>query len=624
MALGILNNIPSLAAENSLTLTSTALNTTLAQLSSGSRINTGADDAAGLAIANGLQANITALTQSVSNANNGVGELQLADGALAQVTTLLNRAVTLATESATGTVSDPQRTALQAEYSSILAEINRVGSSTTYNGQAVFQNGSQPNLNAQDSPTAGALTAATTLTPGEATSITAGGTTFTYNAPAAGNNPNQQVSAGTALTAGGALVASGVLTIKHGAGAATTYTVTAATTDTVQDLINTINAGATTIGTGGGANGTVTVGGGAATGLHAALVGGQLQITDTAGNNNLAVTGGASIVNAGTTGFADTTNPTVQTLINAINSDTTVGAKAVLVGGNLEITDPLNRNDLTVTSNDTALGATVLGAPTTFATPNTTGVATTNLNQLVGNATVTAATTIAANAIVAFDAGGKSFSFTANAGGTSTIGDLLNAINNPATDAAGLTAYINANSNLVVTDPSNSSSLKVDTTNTATAPGTLTNPSSTSVAAPTNIFLSDATAVGSSQISVQIGALTTNGITNGTGGNSVNLTNTDLSHQSDAQTALTAIDAAIANVASVRGTLGASVNRLTAASNVINSQVQNLTSAENTITAADIPSAVANLTKYSILEQTGISALAQANQQQQLVLKLLQ
>ncbi len=65
-------------------------------------------------------------------------------------------------------------------------------------------------------------------------------------------------------------------------------------------------------------------------------------------------------------------------------------------------------------------------------------------------------------------------------------------------------------------------------------------------------------------------------------------------------------------------------NRLTAASNVINSQVQNLTSAENTITAADIPTVVANLTKYSILEQTGISALAQANQQQQLVLKLLQ
>ncbi|MGA8068753.1 MAG: flagellin, partial [Terriglobales bacterium] len=66
------------------------------------------------------------------------------------------------------------------------------------------------------------------------------------------------------------------------------------------------------------------------------------------------------------------------------------------------------------------------------------------------------------------------------------------------------------------------------------------------------------------------------------------------------------------------------VNRLQSASNVINNQTQNLTGAENNVTAADIPSAVANLSQLSILEQTGISALAQANQQSQLVLKLLQ
>ena len=155
MPLGILNNIPSLAAENQLTLTSNALNSTLEQLSSGSRINTGADDPAGLAIANGLQANISALTQSVSNANDGVGELQLADGALAQVTNLLNTAVTLATESATGTVSNTQRTAIQAQYASILAEINRIGTSTTYNSQAVFSSGSSTNVNAADSTNSG-------------------------------------------------------------------------------------------------------------------------------------------------------------------------------------------------------------------------------------------------------------------------------------------------------------------------------------------------------------------------------------------------------------------------------------------------------------------------------------
>src|SRR6201997_3837551 len=103
MAISILNNIPSLAAQNQLSITQTSLQKTLEQLSSGKRINSGADDAAGLAIANGLQANTTALNQSVQNANDGVGKLQVADGALSQVTMLLNRAVTLATEAANGT-----------------------------------------------------------------------------------------------------------------------------------------------------------------------------------------------------------------------------------------------------------------------------------------------------------------------------------------------------------------------------------------------------------------------------------------------------------------------------------------------------------------------------------------
>ena len=101
-------------------------------------------------------------------------------------------------------------------------------------------------------------------------------------------------------------------------------------------------------------------------------------------------------------------------------------------------------------------------------------------------------------------------------------------------------------------------------------------------------------------------------------------TTSDLLTATDAQAALSSIDSAIASVAATRGQIGAVVNRLQSASNVISNQVTNLTSAENTITAADIPTAVANLTKYSILEDTGISALAQSNQQQQLVLKLLQ
>jgi flagellin len=625
MPIGILNNINSLAAENQLTLTSSALSHTLEQLSSGSRINSGADDPAGLSIANGLQANISALTQSVSNANNGVGQLQLADGALAQVTNLLNTAVTLATESATGTVSNGQRTAIQAQYASILAEINRIGTATTYNGQAVFQSGSAPNLNQQNTPatagggTAGTLNAADVLTVGQTTTISAGGITpFVYTAgTTSGANKNELTSATSNLTNATVLTAGDVITVTRPDG---TSVYTAGTTNgTVGQLIAAINSG---VSQGTAGNGVAVSGTGGHASFQAALSStGKLEIVDLQGNGSVtAAESVGAVLGAFSTNAAATS--TVQDLINAINQNTTIGAKAALVSGVLQITDPLNRADLAVSTTDTVLGAGATGVSANFVTPNTVGTATPNTNQLVGNTTgLTLTTALTNGAITSFTVGSKVFSYTAS--GASTIGTLINAINTPSSDPAGLTAYLNSAGSLVVTDPNNNGNIAVGSTNTETVLGTYSNPTTTA-STTTNIFLSDSTAIGSSQIGVNIGGLATAAITNGSGGSAVNLATTDLNTQSDAQTALTLINSAITNIASVRGTLGASVNRLTAASNVINSQVQNLTAAENTITAADIPSAVASLTKYSILEQTGISALAQANQQQQLVLKLLQ
>jgi flagellin len=138
MSLGVLNNISALYAENNLNQTQSSLQNTLTQLSSGSRINSGADDAAGLSLANGLDANSAALTQSSANAAEGVGLLQVADGALSQVTNLLNRAVTLATEASNGTLNTDQDSAANSEYQSILDEISNIGATTTYNGQQVF------------------------------------------------------------------------------------------------------------------------------------------------------------------------------------------------------------------------------------------------------------------------------------------------------------------------------------------------------------------------------------------------------------------------------------------------------------------------------------------------------
>ncbi|HWA95480.1 MAG TPA: flagellin [Terracidiphilus sp.] len=138
MSLGVLNNLSAIYASNNLNNTNASLQTVLQQLSSGSRINSGADDAAGLSLVNGLAANSAALTQSATNATAGVGLLKVADGAFSQVTNLLNRAITLATEASNGTLNSTQEAAANQEYQSILAEINNIGTTTTYNQVRVF------------------------------------------------------------------------------------------------------------------------------------------------------------------------------------------------------------------------------------------------------------------------------------------------------------------------------------------------------------------------------------------------------------------------------------------------------------------------------------------------------
>jgi flagellin len=137
----ILNNINGLNGRNQLNLNSVNLSQTLNRLSSGKRINSGADDAAGLQIADSLSANTTALNQSVRNANDGNSVAQIADGALQQVTSLLTRAVTLATEASTGTTDATGRASLNNEFTNIQQEIGRISNTVSFNGAAVLKNG---------------------------------------------------------------------------------------------------------------------------------------------------------------------------------------------------------------------------------------------------------------------------------------------------------------------------------------------------------------------------------------------------------------------------------------------------------------------------------------------------
>ena len=189
MALSILNNISSLTAENALSNTQASLQKTLTQLSTGLKINSGSDDAAGLSIAEGMTANMAALTQSQQNASNGIGMLQTADGALSQVTSLLNRAVTLATEAASSNITGSQSTALDTEFQSILSEVNQIGQTTNFNGLNVFAGNTGTDFGTTSGTAANPLTTDSTLAVGSVTTITdnADNSTFSFTATT-GNN----------------------------------------------------------------------------------------------------------------------------------------------------------------------------------------------------------------------------------------------------------------------------------------------------------------------------------------------------------------------------------------------------------------------------------------------------
>jgi flagellin len=426
MSLGVLNNINAVYAENNLNNTSNSLSKVLNQLSSGSKINSGADDAAGLSMVDGLQANGMALAQSQTNSSEGVGLLTVADGALSQVTSLLNRAVTLATEASNGTLNSSQDAAANQEYKSILSEINNIGTTTTYNQQTVFGGGTV-GIYTGDSTTKGASIDNLKVSALSSSNVGDTAGTMSYSS---GQNVFLDLSAGGAGNAqeSDSITANSTLTISYKNTDGSAGSVTTSAASTVDGLIAAIN------GSGRGLTATFTTGtaaGDAAAGTHTGIM--------ISGNIN------------------STSAPTV--------------------GGLQQVAVASGAND----TSDT-------GATSTLHDDSTGGVA--------------------------------AISYTASAG--------------------------------------------------------------------------------------------------------TNLSGTDLTNSTNAQTALTALNSAITNVAAQDGYVGAQINTLNAVSQVLSTQQENVTSAQNAVQATDYASATSNMSKYEILSQTGISALAQANSMQQEVTKLLQ
>ena len=142
MTITINSNIASLQAQRQLGIASESLQSTFQRLSSGQRINKAADDAAGLAIADALKANQRIAIVGVRNANDGISTVGIADGALAEVGNVLSRLSELATQSANGTFSTTQRSALQNEFSALASEIERIALTTKFNGVQLLSGGS--------------------------------------------------------------------------------------------------------------------------------------------------------------------------------------------------------------------------------------------------------------------------------------------------------------------------------------------------------------------------------------------------------------------------------------------------------------------------------------------------
>jgi flagellin len=202
--LSIQTNVASLEAQNFVNINASFQNNTIEQLSSGYRINSSGDDAAGLATANQYAGTVATLTQGVLNANNAISTLQIADGGISNISTILNRLQTLATESASSTFAG-NRTTVNNEYQGLLTEINRQAASIhldtggLYNNNLVtYVGGGNNQANSQVAvDLSGANNAVDSTALGiQNTSVAGGGTELT------GNTVNLNNTAATFLAGG--------------------------------------------------------------------------------------------------------------------------------------------------------------------------------------------------------------------------------------------------------------------------------------------------------------------------------------------------------------------------------------------------------------------------------------
>ncbi len=311
MAMVINTNIMSLNAQRNLNKTNNMLATSMQRLSTGLRINSAKDDAAGLAISDRMTAQIRGLNQAVRNANDGISLAQTAEGALAESSNILQRMRELAVQAANDTNSSSDRANLQKEVAQLQQELNRIASNTTFNGKKILD---------------GSFTSAKFhigANANQTISVSIGNTAAT----AIGNQAaDSKDHVGTALTAaadvsGGNGVAAGTLTING----TTSKTVNVAAGDAASDVASAVNA----------ATGDTGVSATARTEVTLDSLGSAGTVTFTLSTSNAGGTVGSSLaVSAAISDVNDLTD-----LANAINAGSgSTGVTATLSSDKSSIT----------------------------------------------------------------------------------------------------------------------------------------------------------------------------------------------------------------------------------------------------------------------------------------------
>jgi flagellin len=608
------SNIASLNSQRALNSSQSDLSTSLERLSSGLRINSAKDDAAGLAISDRMTSQIRGMNQAVRNANDGISLAQTAEGALGSTSDNLQRIRELSIQSANSTNTASDRKALNSEVNQLLDEIQRVGVSTQFNGTNLLDGSFQAEqfqvgANANQTIDIGITGATTNLlgayqsTSTAVTSAAFDGDSFTINDTEIGVSAATSANGFTASSAAAKATAINSKTDETGVTATATNSVTGDAPLAGGSLSNgelVING--VTIGAIAADAVAVTQGRSAATAINA--VSNETGVSAEAN----ASTGALTLTAADGRDIAVTTNGTdaatrqsaIQNIQNATGIDASDGVAAsdnesvVLTfdaaaeGTGSGITD----NDKITLGGQTFEFVTSAGTGTAGSVEVLIGAGGTAADSITAlNTAITTETTAGRNSITTSGASATELTLTSNLLGEDTIA-ATGAIAETETNAGAITQAVTGGT------------LPADDDDGVTAKGTLT------LSSAENFSLggSDLALAGLASASPSL----------------TKLESVDISTVAGANSAITVLDGALSQISSQQAELGAIQNRFSSTIDNLAASVENLSSARSQIRDADFAAETAELSRNQILQQAGIAMLSQANSAPQNVLSLLQ